>query len=379
MSRILVVSLSDLARDSRVDRQIGFLQTEHDVVAAGLGPPVASDVEFVDLRPPARPGAAELARQARSLGALATGRYQSVYWRHPQNRVAVARLRAQRADLVVANDLSALPLACRIAGDAPVIFDAHELSTEEHADRTWWRMLVAPYADALLRAYLPATAGVMTVSPGIADRYAACYEVKPIVVTNSPPAADLAPTPVHAPIRLIHHGGADPQRRLELMIETMDLVDDRFELSLMLVPGDRRYLERLKRLAASQSRVRLVQPRAQREIVAACNAYDVGVYLLPPSNENLRLALPNKLFEYIQARLAVVVGPSPEMAKVIRDHDCGVVADTFTPQALARALRQLTDEQISFYKEQADDAAHRLNAETNREAVLTLVRTALAG
>jgi glycosyltransferase involved in cell wall biosynthesis len=282
-----------------------------------------------------------------------------------------------RADVVIANDLSALPLAARVAGDAPVIFDAHELSTEEHSDLLWWRTLAAPHAEALLRHYLPRVAAMMTVSQGIAERYAQRYGVEPVVVTNAPPAVDLEPTDVGAPIRLIHHGGALAERRLELMVEAMDLLGEGFELDLMLMPSQPRYVARLEKLVRDRPRVRLIPPVGQQAIVTACNSYDVGVYALPPANENLRLALPNKLFEFIQARLAVVVGPSPEMASVVREHECGLVTRDFTPPSLAEALATLTPARIAAYKRQSDQAARRLNAEQNRTAVLTLVDSAL--
>lgn len=379
MSRILVLSFSDLARDPRVDRQIEFLQSDYEVIAAGLAPPQDPRAAFVDLSHPSRPFLAEGLRQAGSLASLLLGRYEQVYWRHPDNRAAVQRLAHHGADLVIANDLAALPLACRVAGGAPVVFDAHELSTEEHADRLWWRTIMRPYADALLRAYLPRTTAMITVAPGIAERYADGFGVDPVVITNAPPMANLAPTAVGRPIRLVHHGGADPQRRIELMIEAMDLLDDRFELSLMLMPSHPRYLGRLRRMAARRDRVRFVAPAPQRQIVAACNQYDAGVYLLPPGNENLRHALPNKLFEFIQSRLAVAIGPSPEMAKIVRERGCGVVAEDFSPRGLADALNELTPERVSAYKQASHRAAAELNAESNRGRLLSLISRALSG
>lgn len=378
MSRILIISLSDLSRDPRVDRQIDFLRPAHEIVAAGLGPPAHADVEFVDLRTSHRPKVKEGLRQARSLVGIVSHRYEDVYWRHPVNRLALARLSDYDADLVIANDLSVLPLACRLAGSAPVIFDAHELATEEQAHLTWWRMTIAPYADALLRTYLPQTAAMMTVSQGIAERYAARYHVQPVVVTNAPPATQLEPTAVHAPIRLVHHGVALPERGLELMIEAV-AASDRFTLDLMLVRMSDRYYTRLRRFASARPRVRLIEPVQQREIIQACNDYDIGVYVLPPLSANQTLALPNKLFEFIQARLAVVIGPSPEMARVVRAYDCGVVAEDFTAESLTSVLNALTPERIETYKQNSDSAAGELSAERNREIVLGLVDRALVG
>jgi glycosyltransferase involved in cell wall biosynthesis len=384
VSRVLVISFSDLGRDPRVDRQISFLADRHEVIAAGLGPPAGGSVEFIDLSVHRRRGPGEVLRRARSATAIAeslslraVGLHRRAYWRHPLNRLAARRLHGTRADAVIANDLSALPLAIGVAGQAPVIFDAHELSTEEHSDLLWWRALVAPHAGALLRRYLPQVAGMMTVSQGIAERYEELYGIEPVVVTNAPPAAHLMPSSVGAPIRLIHHGGAVAERRLELMVEAMDLLGDGFELDLMLMPSQPRYVGRLEHLVRDRPRVRLIPPVGQRSIVEACNAYDIGVYTLPPSNENLRLALPNKLFEFIQARLALVVGPSPEMARVVRDHRCGLVTRDFTPAALAEALGGLTREAVASYKQRSDVAANVLNAERNRAAVLQLLDGAL--
>jgi glycosyltransferase involved in cell wall biosynthesis len=385
MSRVLVISFSDLARDPRVDRQISFLAGQHEVIAAGFAPPAGRETEFVNLSPPRLQGGMQgLIRRARwtegyaeSLALRILGRHLDAFWRHPLNRLAAQLLAGVRADVVIANDLSALPLAAGVAGDAPVIFDAHELSTEEHSQIRWWRLLVAPHADALLRESLPRVAQMTTVSGGIAKLYAERYGIEPAVVTNAPPASDLAPSPVGHPIRLIHHGIAVAERRLELMIEAMDQLDDRFTLDLMLMPSQPRYLARLRRLVATRPRISLLDPVPQRSIVGLCNAYDVGVFVLPPRNGNQFHVLPNKLFEFIQARLAVVVGPSPEMAGVVREHDCGLVTGDFTPESLAAALGTLTPDNVADYKRHSHQAAGQLNAERNRAAVLKLVAGAL--
>lgn len=378
MKQVLVISFSDLGRDPRVDRQLLALEQHYEVIAAGLGPPAAA-VGFVDLRLPVRSRVEEILRQGRSLTRLLRGRYDEVYWSHPQNRAAASRLASVKPDLLIANDLSALPLARRIANSAPVVFDAHELAPEEHADRRWWRLLIRPYVDSLLRMYLPGLAGMTTVAPGVAAAYADRYGVRPVVLTNAPPRAELEPSEVGSPIRLIHHGASDRQRHLELMLETVDQLDDRFELDLMLVPTARRYHDEIVQKVSRMPRVRLIEPVPQRDIVAHLNRYDVGLYLLPPRNANLRHALPNKLFEFIQARLAVAIGPSPEMAKIVNRYGCGVVAESFQPRSLAEAISALDSESVSALKRQAGVAAVEMNAERNAELLLSLVERALHG
>jgi hypothetical protein len=96
----------------------------------------------------------------------------------------------------------------------------------------------------------------------------------------------------------------------------------------------------------------------------------VGLFLLPPVNFNYRFALPNKFFEFIQARLAVAIGPSTEMARIVEEHSLGVIADSFRPDGLANALEQLTDESIRGYKLAADRAARQLNYEAAGRVLL---------
>ena len=89
----------------------------------------------------------------------------------------------------------------------------------------------------------------------------------------------------------------------------------------------------------------------------------LGIHVLPPVNFNNEWALPNKLFDYVQARLGVVVGPSAEMAEYVRTHRLGVVLDDFSSEALTRALDGLDRDTVTAYKDAADDAAEPMSAE----------------
>lgn len=377
MARVLTISFTDLGRDARVDRQISFLCARHDVVAAGLGPPQQS-VEFIDLTPPPAASPLRLARRALGAGRVVARRYDAVYWHNAAIRWALAQLAGVDCDLVIANDVSALALGARVAAGRPLILDAHEYAPAESAEHAWWRLLMSPYVDHQLRAGLPAVAEMMTVSDGIAALYSERYGKHPAVVTNAPPAAALEPTAVHDPVRVLHHGIADRARRLEDLIVAMELLGGSHTLDLRLVPGSQRYLDQLRKRAAGTPFARVLDPLPTRELVSAANDYDVGVHLLAARHPNERFALPNKLFEFIQARLAVIVGPTEEMARVVRAHDCGVVAEGFTAQALARALQSLSADQIGAFKRGSDRAARVLNAERNQGLVLDLVARALA-
>ena len=97
-------------------------------------------------------------------------------------------------------------------------------------------------------------------------------------------------------------------------------------------------------------------------------SYDVGVYVLPPSGFNTEYALPNKFFDFVQARLGVIVGPNPEMAALVREHDLGAVTAGYDATNLTAVLDRLDPAEVARWKAGADDAARELAAENQMGA-----------
>ncbi len=145
----------------------------------------------------------------------------------------------------------------------------------------------------------------------------------------------------------------------------MDYLDERFTLDLMMVVTDAAYWNKIVKMADTRKNVRIVPPVPMPKIVTTINQYDIGVFLVPPTNFNLEHTLPNKLFEFIQARLAVAIGPSVDMKPVVEKYECGIVSQDFSPQALAQELNKLDNGKIMALKQKSHQAALELNAEAN--------------
>jgi hypothetical protein len=284
----------------------------------------------------------------------------------------------RRWDAVVANDARSLPAAFRLADGAPVWADMHEWAPEERSHVMSWRLLVAPLMDHCCRAYLPRCAATTTVGASIAELYDERYGVRPRVMRNAAPWVDLRPTPVDGrTIRLVHSGGAVPGRAIEQLIDASRALGDGYTLDLYLVPGGDggRYLRSLKERAADLANVTFHEPVAPADLPATLNAYDVGVYWIPPYSTNARLALPNKLFDFVQGRLAVAIGPTLEMARVVRDHGLGVVGEDFTPDSIVSTLRSFERADIARYKQASHDASRELSFEHEADVAREIVTT----
>ena len=370
MKSVLIISFSVIHSDPRVMRQVRLLENVHRVTVAGYGRAPDANIEFIALNKPPT----GLLQKGIWAGKLLLRAFESYYWRLPQVRHAQHRLAQRSFDLIIANDISALPLALELAGNCPVLMDAHEYSPREFDDKLLWRLLFGPYHHDLCRRYLPRAAAMTTVCQGIADEYEREYGVQCKVIHNAPLDQKLSPSAVDADcIRLIHHGSAIRSRHLGVMIEMMKHLDARFTLDFMLVETDAAYMAELRAAAQADSRIRFIEPVAMQDICQRLNKFDVGVYLLPPINFNHERALPNKFFEFIQARLAVAIGPSPEMATLLRQYQCGVVAESFDPQALAAVVQQLDATTVARFKEASDVAAGDLNYERGGQLLLSEV------
>jgi hypothetical protein len=79
---------------------------------------------------------------------------------------------------------------------------------------------------------------------------------------------------------------------------------------------------------------------------------------------NEHLALPNKFFEFVQARLAIVVGPSPEMAKIVNQYGLGLVSNSFDAKVIANLINSMTTEVVEGMKYKSSGTAKLLSAET---------------
>src|SRR5690606_828712 len=128
------------------------------------------------------------------------------------------------------------------------------------------------------------------------------------------------------------------------------------------MPNDPAYIDELR--GREVPGVRVLDPLPYAEVFETLNGYDLGVHVLPPVNFNNANALPNKVFDYVQARLGLVVGPTPEMAALAREHGAGVVTEDFSAHALAAALDALTPGRVRELKAASHAAARELSAET---------------
>lgn len=363
---LLILSFSPIAADARVLKQVRLFADRYDVTTCGFGPAPTGDglegVRHVEIP-------AEHASLALN-GRLITLRAYPLVERRTPAVVGATRALADAGvgrgtfDVVLANDVESVPLALRLRPRLGVHADLHEFSPWLHEENPAWKRRIAPYLTWLVRRHVRRAASATTVSAGLARAYAE-LGVDAGVVANAAPYALLEPVPVpdDGPLRLVHSGAGLANRFLETLLEAAALTTTPVTLDLFLTRNDPGYVDALRERATATGNVTVHEPVPYAELLATLNAYDVGVYLLPPVNRNNANALPNKLFDFVQARLGLVLSPNPEMAAVVREHGLGEVTAGYEPRDLADVLDRLTRDDVRAWKAASHAAARALSAE----------------
>jgi glycosyltransferase involved in cell wall biosynthesis len=398
---ILIYSQSDLAMDPRVHRQIELLAEHFDLVAFGKNESSVKVKKIVDLTPLLslykRPSKGMNRAPLKITGTILANEgfvvflkiaiknifkkaevfpFLLEFWdsRVVRNRI-YHRLRATECDLIIANDSTALSICARAKGNRPLLFDAHEYTPGQYpAIRKHRRQRI--YSRYLLRKYLPECDAISTVGEGIAKIYKRMFGVNTEIVTNAPTWQNLFPRyRKDGKIKLVHHGIATKKRDLEKMVDVMNLLDERFTLDFFLMAPNQGYYEELRRYAAPNPRIFFNEPVPMTKLPEVLNDFDVGFWLYNPSTINLANALPNKFFEFVQARLAVVIGPVPEMAEYIERYGFGLVSKDFSPESMAQMLSSLDEKRLSEFKQKAHECSRDLSSEPNKAKMLKMVES----
>ncbi|MEL6652163.1 MAG: glycosyltransferase [Bacteroidota bacterium] len=274
-----------------------------------------------------------------------------------------------RVDILNANDLDTLLpnyLVSKLRSKS-LVYDSHEYFTEvpELIDRPRTRAIWL----WLERRLFPRLPKVYTVNPSIANIYQKTYGNKVSVIRNLP-FGRLFPLQAASRNVLIYQGAINLGRGIDLMIEAMQHLP---EAELWIV-GKGDVLEKMKALADSLSlgeRVKFWGFVALEHLPAITAQARIGLSLEEDRGANYRFASPNKVYDYIQAGLPVLVSDLPEMRALVESYEVGAVLPFAQRQAgrLADLLRaMLTDEvALNTWRERCRVAAKELNWEAEKE------------
>jgi len=157
------------------------------------------------------------------------------------------------------------------------------------------------------------------------------------------------------------------------MIETMKLLPE----YMLKVAGEGDISNELRELTKKlklENRVEFTGRLPLEELKKMTRKAHLGISLEEDRGLNYRFALPNKLFDYIQAEIPVIVSDLPEMRNVVETYHVGEVLFERTPQKIAELINK-TIENDSKYKENLTIAAKELCWENEEQKLMELFKT----
>ena len=277
-----------------------------------------------------------------------------------------------KKDLLFSNDLDTL-LPNYIIGklqNKKLVFDSHELFSEipelvnkQQVKKVWL---------FLEKTIIPKLQNVITVSDSIKNHYHNLYGISPIVIRNIPKIKKISQKNFEIDAEgkkvILYQGSVNIGRGIELMIDTMTLLDE----YLFIVIGDGDILEQLNEKVSNLSlhnKVKFLGKKTPEELKELTPNATIGMSLEEDLGLNYRYALPNKIFDYLHANVPVIVADLPEMRSLIKKHPIGEILIERTPKILAKTIINMTN--ISYEKE-LKTAKKELNWSKEKEKLISI-------
>jgi glycosyltransferase involved in cell wall biosynthesis len=266
-----------------------------------------------------------------------------------------------RVDLLFANDLDTLLpnyLVSKIRR-VPLIYDSHELFTEVP------ELQNAPFKKSVWtkieKSIVPKLKYCITVNESIAKIFEERYKVKFNSIRNVP---EQIPTNLNNTINLdnipkdsftviIQGSGLNIDRGLEEAVEAMLLLENVHLLIVGngdVIPKAKTMVENLK----LQNRVHFYGKRPYHELMKFTSLANCGLAIDKATNKNHQFALPNKVFDYIQAETPIICMDLIEIKSLVLKYDIGIVIKEVVPSEIATAIRTLQQNQPLLNSYQAN-------------------------
>jgi glycosyltransferase involved in cell wall biosynthesis len=274
---------------------------------------------------------------------------------------------------LLANDLDTLPANALVSffKRNKLFYDSHELFTEvpelnnRKLTKKVWSFFEKISLKRVYKAY--------TVCDSIANYYQEKYGVAFATIRNLPFHDDKQIGFDSRENRIIYQGALNKDRGIELMIEAMQYIDGH-ELVIAGNGDIEDYLYNMNQQLGLAKKVHFLGKLKYDQLKELTRTCKLGLSLERNTNLNYYYALPNKIFDYINAGVPVLCSNLPEMAAIVSHYKVGEVFDGDTAKQLAQTINKLLENSklLQNYHENCKIASEELNWEKEKSKLKTL-------
>ena len=279
--------------------------------------------------------------------------------------------KADQDTILLSNDLDTLLPNYLVSKklNLPLVYDSHEIFTEMPSvngrfTQNIWRSLESFIA--------PKLNFMMTASESYADWFHKTYGIeRPVVVQNFPLKSGNPQdySIVNLPKVIIYQGVINPSRGLDKLIPEMHKIEN----AELWIAGDgpkKKEFQELTKNLGLDDKVKFIGKILPEELREITQQADVGLSIEEDNGLSYYFSMPNKISDYIQARIPVVVSDFPEMKKVADHFKAGEKIRDYNE--LAEKIQLVLNNGKHSYKDALNHAASQLCWENEENRLLGL-------
>ncbi len=247
-----------------------------------------------------------------------------------------------------------------------LVYDSHELYTE--VPELIFRPRIQKVWLIIENFIFPKLKNVYTVNKSIASFYMKKYKIDVKVIRNI--ATTLKNKNVdmnlsnkvkgNRKMLILQGSGINMDRGAEEAIRMMKYIDK----SILYIIGGGDIYDELKCLVSDlnlKNKVIILNKMPYEQLMEYTKIADLGLSLDKGTNLNYEFSLPNKLFDYIQAEIPVLVSNRKEVAKIVTENNLGMVINNHDPKLLADFVKSILSnrQQNKIWKENLSYASNK--------------------
>lgn len=254
-----------------------------------------------------------------------------------------------------------------------LIYDSHELFTEVP------ELINRPFIQTIWRKIeeftLPKIKNCITVSDSIATYYDNKYSHKFKVIRNVPVYKNISSskkTTLNTKI-IIYQGALNVGRGIELLINSMAYLEN-VQLQIIGSGDIENELKTLTKQLNLSNKVVFLGKIIPEELQYITPNADLGVSLEEDLGLSYRYCLPNKIFDYIQAEIPILIADLPEMNAIVKNYQVGEILVERNPKSLALQIKTLLKKDENHFRKNLEIAKKELIWEKESEKLIEIFK-----
>lgn len=292
----------------------------------------------------------------------------------------------QPIDFIHCHDMNTLQLGYKLKKKfgKQLIYDSHELFIERdkpYFTPNWYKNLQKKFEKKRIKK----ADGVITVSNSIADEFVSRYGIKyPVLIYNTPYFVESSQSiSIREKLSLsenkkiiMYSGGFTMGRGLEKLVESIQYMPSDFHL-VLLGFGKSSFVSMLNNIAETnnlQNQFSIYGPVPSKQVPLYLSSADLCISPIQNVALNNYYSCPNKVFEYIQARVPMALSNFPELQRIIDEEKIGVTFDPSNSKNIAESVVGFIQDEKNYKqsKENLDKSAKKYNWENEEKKLIDL-------